>query len=118
MKKALLLSAAACMLAAVLSGSAQARPVSGAVLKKLRGVHTAYWKKKKARVQIFPNGTLRARHSNKVDVGRWSVRGNVFCVSFRVWTHGKPKCGTVEERGGWYVGLRNSRGVPRLRLRK
>ena len=118
MKKGLSILAATCVLAAVSSGSVLAKPVPGSVLRKVRGVHTAYWKGKKARVQIFANGTLRARHTNKVDVGRWSVRGNVFCVSFRVWTHGKSKCGTVESRGGWYVGLRNSKGVPRLKLRK
>ncbi len=94
------------------------RPVPGSTLRKLHGVYTAVWKGRKAKVQIFRNGTLRAQYTNKVDVGRWKVKGNVLCVSFRVWTHGKPKCGIVERQGGWLVGLRNSKGVPRLKLRK
>jgi len=104
----------------LVADGASARPLSGAELRGLLsrgGVYTAYWKKKKARVQLFPNGTLRARYTNKVDVGRWRLRGNVMCVSFRVWTHGKPKCGTVVRKGAWLVGLKNSKGIPRLRLK-
>ncbi len=112
---ALLLSAA---MAAAGAHSVAARPVSGAVLKRMHGIYQAVWKGKKAQVQLFPNGTLRARYSNKIDVGRWSVRGNVLCVSFKVWTHGKSKCGTLERKGGWLVGLPNSKGVPRLKIRK
>ncbi len=103
-----------------LSAVAEARVLSGAQLRALLGkggVYTAWWKKKKARVQLFSNGTLRAQYTNKIDVGRWSIRGNVMCVSFRVWTHGRPKCGTVVRQGSWLVGLKNSRGIPRLRLK-
>ena len=110
---------AAAMIAAFSTGAVQAKPVPGSVLKKYaRGVHLAYWKGKKARVQLFANGTLRAWHSNKVDVGRWSIKGNVMCVTFKVWTHNRPKCGTVEDHGAWYVGLKNSKGKPRLKFHK
>ncbi len=112
---ALLLSA---IMAGSLADGVSARPVSGAVLKKMHGIYHAVWKGKKARVQLFSNGTLRAQYSNKIDVGRWSVRGNVLCVSFRVWTHGKSKCGTLQRKGGWLIGLPNSKGVPRLKIRK
>ncbi len=118
MKRSSTLMAAA-VIAALSAGAAEAKPVPGSVLRKYaRGVHLAYWKGKKARVQLFANGTLRARHSNKVDVGRWSIKGNVMCVTFKVWTHNKPKCGTVEEHGPWLIGLKNSKGVPRLKFHK
>ncbi len=113
---ALLLSAS--LLAAGITTAEAGHPVPGSALRKLHGVYTAYWKGKKAKVQIFRDGTLRAQYTNKVDVGRWKVKGDVLCVSFRVWTHGKAKCGTVERQGAWLVGLRNSKGVPRLKLRK
>ncbi len=116
--KKLLALVSLCAIALTTVSAAQARPVPGSVLKKLRGVHLAYWKGKKARVQLFANGTLRAQHSNKIDVGRWSVKGNVMCVTFKVWTHNKPKCGTVEQHGPWYIGLKNSKGVPRLKFHK
>ncbi len=117
MRKLLLSSLAAIsLLAPGMREAALSAPVSAAQLRNLAGVRTAYWKGKKARVQIFRNGTLRARQANRVDVGRWHVKGNRLCVSFKVWTHGKYKCGTLEKKGGWYVGLRNSKGVPRLKL--
>jgi len=98
---------------------AQARAVSGEELKKLSGVYRAIWKEKhKARVQLNPDGTLVARSGTRVDTGRWKVRGNELCVSFNVWTHGKFKCGKVEKKGEWYVGLRKKDGTPRLRFRR
>ncbi len=118
MRKHTLLLLSAILLAGGMTAAEAGRQVPGSTLRKLHGVYTAYWKGKKAKVQIFRNGTLRAQYTNKVDVGRWKVKGDVLCVSFRVWTHGKPKCGTVEREGGWLVGLRNSKGVPRLKLRR
>lgn len=94
------------------------RVVSGAELKRLSGVFHAEWKGRKARVQLKRDGTLVARSGTKMDVGRWRVEGNQLCVSFRVWTRGKYKCGTVERHGAWYVGLRKKDGTPRLRFRR
>jgi len=108
----------ALLVAASVPAADAGRRVPGSELRKLHGVYTAYWKGRKAKVQIFGNGTLRAQYTNKIDVGRWKVKGDVLCVSFRVWTHGKPKCSTVEREGGWLVGLRNSKGIPRLKLRR
>ncbi len=94
------------------------RALSGAELKRLGGTYKAVWKGHKARVRLNRDGTLIARSGTKVDVGRWQVRGNKLCISFRVWTRGKYKCGTVERQGAWYVGLRRSNGRPRLKFRR
>ena len=110
------------LLAALMAGAAPAqagRPVSGPELRRLSGVYDAVWKEKhKARVLIRKDGTLLARSGPRTDVGRWKVRGRTLCVAFRVWTKGRYKCGTVERKGAWLVGLRNSEGRPRLRLRR
>ncbi len=98
--------------------AAVARPLSAAELKQLRGVYQATWKGRKARVEVRRDGTLLARSGTKVDIGRWQVRGNELCVSFRVWTRGKFKCGKVERQGRWLVGLRKKDGTPRLKLRR
>ena len=105
------------LLAAVPARAGQV--LSGAELRSLVGSYDAVWKEKhKARVHIRRDGTLVARSGPRTDVGRWKVEGNRLCVAFRVWTRGRYKCGTVERRGAWLVGLRNSEGRPRLRLRR
>jgi len=118
MRKTLFAITAGALLLALSAQGAQARTVSGTELKKLRGVYTAIWKGRKARVKLNADGTLHAVSGTKKDVGRWRVRGNVLCVAFRVWTRGKYKCGTVEKKGAWYVGLRKKNGVPRLKFRR
>ncbi len=97
---------------------AQARMLSGQELRQLHGVYTAIWKGRKARVKVNRDGTLLARTGNKVDTGRWHVRGRELCVSFKVWTRGRYKCGTVERQGRWLVGLRKKDGTPRLKLKR
>ncbi len=95
------------------------RALSGQELKRLGGTYQAVWKgKHRARVLIRRDGTLLARSGPRTDVGRWKIEGNRLCVSFRVWTKGRYKCGTVERQGRWLVGLRKADGTPRLRLRK
>ena len=107
------------LLTATWAGQATARELSAAELKRLHGVYHAVWKNKyKARVLVRRDGTLLARSGNKVDVGRWQVRGNRLCVAFRVWTRGRFKCGRVERQGRWYVGMRRKDGTPRLRMRR
>ena len=100
------------------SQPAQARQLSAAELKRLHGVYRVIWKNRhKARVQVRRDGTLLARAGNKVDTGRWQVRGKQLCVSFRVWTKGRFKCGAVYRRGGWYVGFFKN-GKPRVKFRR
>ncbi len=106
------------LLAATWAGQAAARALSATELKRLHGVYQAVWKGKKARVRVRRDGTLLARSGTRVDVGRWRVRGNELCVSFRVWTHGRYKCGRLERQGAWMIGLRRKDGRPRLKLRR
>ena len=109
----------AVLLAPVATTAHAGRTLTGAELKRLGGVYRAVWKEKhKARVHVRRDGTLLARSGPRTDVGRWKVEGNRLCVAFRVWTKGRYKCGTVERRGRWLVGLRKADGTPRLRLRK
>ena len=100
--------------------TAQKRYLSGAELKRLRGVYQFVWKDKyKGRVQLRADGQVLARTDNRVDTGRWKVKGNALCVSFRTWTHGKYKCGAVARAGdGWFIGLFRKNGKPRLRFRR
>ncbi len=93
------------------------RPVPGHELKRLKGVYTAIWKDHEARVKLNADGTLRAVSENRFDEGRWKVEGDRLCVSFKVWTQGRFKCGRVYRRGAWYEGLYKN-GKPRLRFRK
>ncbi len=95
------------------------RLLSGPELRHLAGEYDAVWKEKhRARVLVRRDGTLLARSGPRTDVGRWKVEGNRLCVAFRVWTKGRYKCGTVERKGPWLVGLRKADGTPRLRLRR
>ena len=106
------------MIAALpLLAAARGDQVPGEQLRRLKGVYTAVWKGHRARVRLNPDGTLRAVSENRFDSGRWKVVGNRLCVSFRVWTKGRYKCGTVHRRGGWYEGL-YKKGKPRLRFRR
>ena len=100
------------------SAHAKGAPVSAATLKNLRGVYVAIWKGHKAKVKIEPNGTLRAVSDNRFDEGRWTVKGNALCVSFKVWTKGRYKCGRVYRNGRWFEGLYKKDGTPRLRFRR
>ena len=100
---------------------AQRQYLSGAELKKLRGVYRVIWKDEhEARVQLHADGRLVARSGTKVDTGRWKVEGNALCVAFRTWTQGKFRCGLVARgKDGWYEGMFRERdGTPRLRFRR
>ena len=95
------------------------RTLSSSELRALSGVYDAVWiGKHRARVHVHKDGTLLARSGPRTDVGRWKVQGRELCVAFRVWTKGRYKCGTVERKGAWLVGLRKPDGTPRLRLRR
>ena len=100
--------------------TAQKRFLSGAELKKLRGIYHVIWKNRhQAKVQLHADGRIIARSGNKVDTGRWKVDGNALCVAFRSWTHGRYKCGLVARAGnGWFVGMFRKNGEPRLRFRR
>ncbi len=93
-------------------------PVSGATLRNLHGIYVAVWKGHRARVKIARDGTLRAVSDNRFDEGRWKVEGDVLCVSFKVWTKGRYKCGRVYRNGRWFEGLYRKDGTPRLRFRR
>lgn len=99
---------------------AKQRHLSGAELKKLRGVYHVIWKDKhEAKVQLHADGRIVARSGSKVDTGRWKVKGNALCVAFRTWTHGRFRCGLVARTGdGWFVGMFRDNGEPRLRFRR
>ena len=107
--------------AGLVNAEAKRQYLSGAELKKLRGVYHVVWKNEhEARVQLHADGRLVARSGTKVDTGRWKVEGNALCVAFKTWTKDEFKCGLVARgRDGWYEGMfRSKDGTPRLRFRR
>lgn len=77
---------------------------------------TGQWKGNPLVLQAFRNGLLRGKSLNRIDQGRWFIRGNHLCFSLQVWTKNKPKCGAMYKSGRRYYGFIRRNGTPRLSL--
>ena len=51
----------------------------------------------------YANGRLEGEAYGYQDRGRWYVKGNSLCVSWKEWTKGKATCGTLSQKSGWFV---------------
>lgn len=49
------------------------------------------------------NGALSGQAYGQQDEGRWYMKGSALCVVWTKWTDGKPRCGEITQKGGWYV---------------
>ena len=58
----------------------------------------------KAVISANLNGDLSGRLSRGWhDKGRWWITTDSLCISWSVWTGGKPICGRVQQDGEWYT---------------
>ena len=53
-------------------------------------------------------GRLVGRAFGREDHGIWFVQGDSLCVSWRQWTRGQSKCGSIARQGGWLVASNDS----------
>ena len=53
-------------------------------------------------------GRLVGRAFGREDHGVWFVQGDSLCVSWRQWTKGQSKCGSIARQGGWLVASNDS----------
>jgi hypothetical protein len=60
-------------------------------------------------------GRLVGRAFGREDSGTWFIEGNKLCVSWRQWTKGRPKCGSIAQRGRWLVANNNNGEMLRFR---
>lgn len=92
---------------------------SGEVRALFPGTFEAVWKDKShLRLGADGKGALSGTMGVVTDSGRWWIRGNELCISFRLWTQSTSRCGKVIKDGGWYLGLLRKDGTPRLRFRR
>lgn len=83
-----------------------------------RGTMVGYYQEtRKISIQATRAGTLLAWFEGKVDTGTWKIVGNQVCVSFKVWTSGKPKCRFVERRGNWLWAVK-ANGESKIKFRR
>lgn len=61
------------------------------------------------------SGKLTGVAYGQEDSGRWSAKGSTLCVSWKDWTKGKAICGTVVQKGGWYVAAGSDGTVIKFR---
>ncbi|MBI2720236.1 MAG: hypothetical protein HY245_13515 [Rhizobiales bacterium] len=61
------------------------------------------------------NGTLQGIAYGRQDQGRWFVKGNSLCVSWKQWTKGQAKCGLISQQGGWFVASAGGKEVLKFR---
>lgn len=63
----------------------------------------------------YSNGGLAGQAYGQEDQGRWYVNGNTLCVSWKKWTKGKAKCGSIAQQGGWFVASNGAGEVLKFR---
>ena len=56
------------------------------------------------------DGTMLGRAFGKEDKGKWVVKDEELCISWRSWTRGKYKCGTITQNGEWFVATNTKDG--------
>jgi hypothetical protein len=61
------------------------------------------------------SGRLTGVAYGQEDTGRWSAKGATLCVTWNDWTRGKPVCGKVVRKDGWYVAAGADGTVIRFR---
>ena len=82
------------------------------------GRYEAIWKNKH-QVQVVAglDGEISGSFGIFSGSGEWSIVGDELCVDSRWFSGKRPKCSEVTRQEGWYLGMVNSKGVPRVRFR-
>jgi hypothetical protein len=104
--KSALISVAAAAAVALWGGMspAQAQALNGQAVKQLfPGQFEASVKGYRVFFSGTKGGRLRGVAYGREDVGRWYMSGAQLCVTWNDWTDGKPICGVINQKSGWYV---------------
>ena len=87
----------------------------------IKGLFPGYFEAKVRGYRVlfsgYGNGSLKGEAYRRQDQGRWFVKGNFLCVSWEQWTKGKPTCGSVSQKGGWFVAS-DGAGSEMLKFRR
>ena len=82
------------------------------------GHYIGSWKSKTAlSLQLERNGKIHGYVKGVYRTGNWYVSKGRFCLQFSILFITKTECGEIARDGGWYIGLYNKKGKPRLRMR-
>jgi hypothetical protein len=82
------------------------------------GRYEAIWKDKhQVSVVAGPDGEISGSYGIFSGSGRWSIVGDELCVASRWLSSNRPRCSEVVLHRGWYLGMQNSKGKPRVRFR-
>ena len=108
------LIAASCSFAAAQAGE----KLSAAEIAALfPGQYEAIWKNRlQVHVVAGTEGEISGSYGIIYGSGEWSIVGDQLCVSSRWWSN-RPRCSELIRHEGWYLGMLNGKGKPRLRFR-
>lgn len=69
-------------------------------------------------IRASGSGALKGKLliAGKSDRGRWQVRSDKLCISWRKWMDGRTTCGYVHRAGSWYVST--PEGKPHIYFRR
>ena len=82
------------------------------------GQYEAIWKNKhQVHVVAGLDGEISGSFGIFSGSGKWTIVGDQLCVASRWWSGNRPKCSEVVRHEGWYLGMLNSKGKPRVRFR-
>jgi hypothetical protein len=110
---------ALCALLLMTSAGQGAARLSAAEINALApGAYVGTWKaKRQLYLTLNTNGTISGSVDGYRYAGKWYVSGRNLCVSFKILSVTKTKCGDIHRQGVWLVGYYNKKGKPRIRLR-
>ena len=90
-----------------LSGLASQASAGGLDGGAIKGLFPGYFEAKVQGYTVYfagySNGSLKGQSYGRQDRGTWFVKGNSLCVAWKQWTKGKAKCGSIAQKGGWFV---------------
>ena len=90
----------------------------GEIAALFPGRYEAIWKDKhQVRIEAGPDGEISGSYGIFSGSGRWSIVGDELCVVSRWIYNNRPRCSEVLLHQGWYLGMPNGKGKPRVRFR-
>ena len=91
---------------------------AGEIAALFPGRYEAIWKDRhQVSVIAGPNGEISGSYGIFSGSGRWSIVGDELCVASRWVSGNRPRCSEVVLHQGWYLGMPNGKGKPRVRFR-
>ena len=92
---------------------------AGEIAALFPGRYQAIWKgKHQVSVLAGPDGEISGSYGIFSGSGRWSIVGDELCVASRWMYNNRPRCSEVVLHQGWYLGMPNGKGKPRVRFRR